>query len=186
MFWAAGALAGADLHCTAAFDSDVPTHRPIQIKLPTQFDHYLVIQDFGLGLSIDDITEIYSRYGASTKRDTDDQTGMLGLGSKSALTYATQFTMTSVKNGVKAEVLISVKTNGAGVMEVMDTSTTTEPNGVRITIPTRPDNDFKAKGKPAEEFSREDKLALMKDVFSLEFGHADFASSQQVFPSFYC
>jgi hypothetical protein len=47
-------------------------------------------------------------------------------------------------------------------------------------------NDFKAKGKPAEEFSREDKLALMKDVFSLEFGHADFASSQQVFLSFYC
>jgi hypothetical protein len=46
--------------------------------------------------------------------------------------------------------------------------------------------DFKAKGKPAEEFSRADKLALMKDVFSLEFGHGDFASSQQVFPSFYC
>jgi hypothetical protein len=46
--------------------------------------------------------------------------------------------------------------------------------------------DFKAKGKPAEEFSRADKLALMKDVFSLEFGHGDFSSSQQVFPSFYC
>ena len=115
---------------------------PIQVTLPTRFSHFLVIEDFGLGLSIDDITEIYSRYGASTKRDTDEQTGMLGLGSKSALTYATQFTMTSVKDGVKAEVLISVDTLGAGAMEVMDTCATDQANGVRITIPTRPDNSF--------------------------------------------
>ncbi len=39
-------------------------------------------------------------------------------------------------------------------------------------------NDFKAKGKPAEDFTREEKLKLMKDVFSLEFGHGEFASSQ--------
>ena len=98
-----------------------------------------------MGLSIDDITEIYSRYGASTKRGTNEQTGMLGLGSKSALTYATQFTMTAVKDGVRSEVLISVKVDGSGKMEVMDTVTTTEGNGVRITIPTKPQNNFAEK-----------------------------------------
>ena len=121
--------------------------RPIEITLPNNFDHYLVIEDFGLGLSIDDITDIYSRYGASTKRGTNDQTGMLGLGSKSALTYASQFTMTAVKDGVRSEVLISVKVDGSGKMEVMDTVTTTEPNGVRITIPTKPANDFTDKAR---------------------------------------
>ena len=121
--------------------------RPIEVTLPSPINQYLVIEDFGLGLSLDDITAIYSRYGASTKRDTDEQTGMLGLGSKSALTYATQFTMTSVKNGVKVEVLISVKTSGAGVMEVMDTAATDQPNGVRITIPTRPNNSFASKAE---------------------------------------
>ena len=121
--------------------------RPIEITLPNNFDHYLVIEDFGLGLSIDDITDIYSRYGASTKRGTNDQTGMLGLGSKSALTYASQFTMTAVKDGVRSEVLISVKVDGSGKMEVMDTVTTTEPNGVRITIPTKPANDFADKAR---------------------------------------
>ncbi len=121
--------------------------RPIEVTLPSPIEQYLVIEDFGLGLSLDDITAIYSRYGASTKRDTDEQTGMLGLGSKSALTYATQFTMTSVKNGVKVEVLISVKTNGAGVMEVMDTVATDQANGVRITIPTRPNNSFASKAE---------------------------------------
>lgn len=121
--------------------------RPIEITLPNNFDHYLVIEDFGLGLSIDDITDIYSRYGASTKRGTNDQTGMLGLGSKSALTYASQFTMTAVKDGVRSEVLISVKVDGSGKMEVMDTVTTTEPNGVRITIPTKPQNNFAEKAR---------------------------------------
>ena len=121
--------------------------RPIEITLPNNFDHYLVIEDFGLGLSIDDITDIYSRYGASTKRGTNDQTGMLGLGSKSALTYASQFTMTAVKDGVRSEVLISVKVDGSGKMEVMDTVTTTEPNGVRIIIPTKPANDFADKAR---------------------------------------
>lgn len=125
--------------------------RPIEITLPNNFDHYLVIEDFGLGLSIDDITDIYSRYGASTKRGTNEQTGMLGLGSKSALTYASQFTMTAVKDGVRSEVLISVKVDGSGKMEVMDTVTTNEPNGVRITIPTKPQNDF---AKKAREFFR--------------------------------
>ena len=119
--------------------------RPIEITLPNNFDHFLVIEDFGLGLSIDDITEIYSRYGASTKRGTNEQTGMLGLGSKSALTYASQFTMTAVKDGVRSEVLISVKVDGSGKMEVMDTVTTTEGNGVRITIPTKPQNNFAEK-----------------------------------------
>jgi len=121
--------------------------RPIEITLPSNFDQCLVIEDFGLGLSIDDITDIYSRYGASTKRGTNDQTGMLGLGSKSALTYATQFTMTAVKDGVRSEVLISVKVDGSGKMEVMDTVTTNEPNGVRITIPTKPANDFTDKAR---------------------------------------
>jgi len=119
--------------------------RPIEITLPSNFEQYLVIEDFGLGLSIDDITEIYSRYGASTKRGTNEQTGMLGLGSKSALTYATQFTMTAVKDGVRSEVLISVKVDGSGKMEVMDTVTTNEPNGVRITIPSSPQNKFAEK-----------------------------------------
>jgi hypothetical protein len=119
--------------------------RPIEITLPSNFDQYLVIEDFGLGLSIDDITDIYSRYGASTKRGTNEQTGMLGLGSKSALTYATQFTMTAVKDGVRSEVLISVKVDGSGKMEVMDTVTTNEPNGVRITIPSSPQNKFAEK-----------------------------------------
>jgi hypothetical protein len=40
------------------------------------------------------------------------------------------------------------------------------------------------KQKAGSEFSREDKLHLLRDVFSIEFG-GQFASNEQVFPSFY-
>ena len=37
-----------------------------------------------------------------------------------------------------------------------------------------------------EEFSREEKLALMKDIYSMEIGsESEFASAQAVFPAFY-
>ena len=42
---------------------------------------------------VEDIHSIYSQYGESTKRGTNAQNGMLGLGCKSALTYTNQFTM---------------------------------------------------------------------------------------------
>lgn len=120
---------------------------PIEVVLPSPLNPSLVIRDNGVGLSLDELSNLFSRYGASTKRESDTQTGMLGLGSKSALTYAPSFTMTAVKDGVKSEVLVSVKTDGAGTMTVMDTCATNERNGVTITIPTKPDNKFDEKAK---------------------------------------
>ena len=111
--------------------------RPVEVTLPSQFDPNFRVRDFGLGLSVDDVTNIYSQYGASTKRGTDAQTGMLGLGCKSGLTYADQFIINAVKNGVHVSVLVSRTESGAGVMEILDTLVTDEPNGVEIVIPTR-------------------------------------------------
>jgi len=48
--------------------------------------------------------------------------------------------------------------------------------------------EFKAtssKGAVAEEFNRDDKLNLMRDIFSLAFGQIVFGSNEQVFPAFY-
>lgn len=124
-------------YSTNAYDSHIAAGvtRPIEVSTPTALSQFLRIQDYGLGLSVDEIAAIYSQYGASTKRDTDDQTGMLGLGSKSALTYTNQFTLVSVKNGVKATVSVSRDTDGTGKMTVVDTRSTDEPNGVKITVP---------------------------------------------------
>lgn len=124
---------------------------PIEVTLPNGMSPYFKVRDYGVGLSVEDIRNIYSKYGASTKRSTNEQVGMLGLGCKSALTYTQQFTVRSVKDGMVALVAISRTENGSGVMEVVNVSKTDESNGVEISVPVGRSNDFSWK---AEEFFR--------------------------------
>jgi hypothetical protein len=131
-----------DAHIEAGNTSD-----PIRVYTPTPLSPFFRVVDQGIGLSPDDIFAIYSRYGASTKRNTNEQTGMLGFGCKSALAYASQFTLTGVKDGVRAQVSISRDGAGAGQMTVVDTSTTDAPNGVEIMVPVRASNEFDRKAK---------------------------------------
>ena len=69
-------------YATNARDSHVAagTDRPIEVDLPSDLNPTLVIRDFGVGLSEAEIIDVYARYGASTKRDTNDQVGAFGLG----------------------------------------------------------------------------------------------------------
>jgi len=124
---------------------------PIEVFTPSAYSPYFKIVDHGVGLSVDDITDMYSKYGASSKRGTNDQVGMLGLGAKSALTLVPQFTLVSVKNGVKISVSISRNSDGAGQMEIIDTVSTTESNGVTIQIPVPRNHTFTQK---CEDFFR--------------------------------
>lgn len=118
---------------------------PIEVTLPNSMSPYFKVRDYGVGLSVEDIRNIYSKYGASTKRSTNDQVGMLGLGCKSALTYTQQFTVRSVKDGELVLVAISRTESGSGVMEVVHTSSTDEKNGVEISVPVNRNNDFHSK-----------------------------------------
>ena len=125
--------------------------KPIEVSLPNAMSPFFKVRDYGVGLSVEDIRNIYSKYGASTKRSTNEQVGMLGLGCKSALTYTQQFTVRSVKDGELVLVAISRTENGSGVMEVVHTSATDEENGVEISVPVNRTNDFHWK---ASEFFR--------------------------------
>lgn len=126
-------------YATNAHDSHIEAGvtRPIEITLPNRMSNYYHIRDFGIGLDVDDIRNIYSKYGSSTKRASNDFNGMLGLGCKSAMTYAAQFSIVSVKDGMKYNVAVSRGADGVGEMQVIDTTPTTETNGVEIIIPVK-------------------------------------------------
>jgi len=136
-------------YSTNAWDSHVEAGvtRPIEVTLPSNADPTLKIKDFGVGLSVDELTRVYSKYGASTKRDTNDQAGMLGVGGKSALTYTNSFTVVAVKNGVKAHVQITRVGDGRPVMNIVDTCGTNEANGVEIRVPAKQYNTFAVKAQ---------------------------------------
>lgn len=136
-------------YATNGWDSHIAAgvKRPIRITTPTEMAPFLTIKDHGLGLSVDEIRDIYSQYGASTKRDTDEQQGMLGIGCKSALAYASQFTMVAIKDGFRSVVSVSRDADGAGSMTVLEMVPTDEENGVEIQIPAKRHNDFEEKAK---------------------------------------
>lgn len=119
--------------------------RPIEVTTPTPFSMFLKVKDWGIGLSTDDIVNIYSKYGASTARNSNDKTGMLGLGSKAALTYTNQFNIVAVKNGVKINVAVSRDIDGGGGMTILSETETNEHNGVEIIIPVNRNNNFQVK-----------------------------------------
>lgn len=138
-------------YSTNAWDShqEAGQTRPIEVTLPSALDQFLRIKDFGVGLSEWEIENVYSKYGASTKRDTNKQGGKFGLGCKSAFAYSDQFTVVAIKDGMCARVSISRDENMAGTVTVDPPFPTTEPNGVTVVIPTLKHNDFDS---IAEEF----------------------------------
>lgn len=134
-------------YSTNAYDAHVEAGqtRPIEVDIPTSLQPSLKIRDFGVGLSLDDVRNIYSKYGASTKRETNEQVGMLGLGCKSALTYTNQFFILSVKDGWKVQVLVAREEDGSVSFTVVEHEETTDDNGTEIVIPAKTYNDFNRK-----------------------------------------
>ncbi|AXG66245.1 rIIA-like protein [Streptomyces phage Annadreamy] len=149
-------------YSTNAYDAQLRAGvvRPIEVVTPNQLSPFFKVKDYGIGMNATDIREIYSQYGASTKRDSDDQVGMLGLGCKSALTYTNSFTVSAVKDGVKTLVVVSRSEDGSGVMEILSEAETTDPNGVEIIVPVKSYNQFEQKAKNFFRFWDEDTVLL--------------------------
>lgn len=123
--------------------------RPIEVTTPTPLAPFFRVRDFGEGLDADDIRNVFSRYGTSTKRDSNDVVGMLGLGCKSALTYADQFTIVATKRGRTVQVLVSRDEDGAGSMTIVSDEATDAESGVEIVVPTKRGDNF---GTTCREF----------------------------------
>lgn len=135
---------------TNARDSHIEAgtpERPIEVTLPSPLSQFLKVRDYGVGLSVDDLFEMYTKFGASTKRETNSLNGCLGLGSKSPLAYTDQFSLTTVKNGTKATITVTKRANGVPELTVVDTQATDDHAGVEVVIPVRRFNEFASKAK---------------------------------------
>ena len=130
-----------DAHIEAGQDRPIEVtigKRGSQLSLPV-----FKVQDWGTGLSREDIEQIYSQYGASTKRGSNDAVGMLGIGCKSALAYTDQFIVTSVKGGELIVVSVALDENGRGTMTVLEMGDASDrPDGTTVEIPMKADNEM--------------------------------------------
>ncbi len=68
---------------------------PFEIHLPTDFEPWFEVKDYGTGMSHRDIVDLFCTYFGTNKSDSDKFIGALGLGSKSPFCL----TIKSEKNG---------------------------------------------------------------------------------------
>tara|TARA_Y100000593_G_scaffold42861_1_gene82011 strand:- start:7019 stop:9274 length:2256 start_codon:yes stop_codon:yes gene_type:complete len=122
---------------------------PIEVTLPTKLNLTYKVRDFGPALSDDEIQDVYAFYGESTKRNTNDQIGMLGIGSKSAFAYGDNFVINSYLDGVKNIYNAFIDPSQVGQISKIGEEPTKEPNGIEIVVPVREDDvsEFESKAK---------------------------------------
>lgn len=127
---------------------------PIKVALPTATSPTLSIRDFGLGISPEGILRIFTQYGASTKRSSDNSVGMLGIGSKSGFAYSDSFSVTSYTGGIKRMYVAVLDKSEKGLINLLHEEPCGEETGVEISIAVRPEDihEFENKAKSLYQY----------------------------------
>jgi hypothetical protein len=113
-------------------------NKPIVVSLVrnNSNNYEFSVEDFGIGLDADDVEKIISKYGKSTKRDSDTELGMMGLGFKAPLAYASSFYFTCRKDGVERKYMM-YEGEDTNTIDLIYEKPTTEGNGVKVIIPIK-------------------------------------------------
>ena len=133
-----------ELSCNAV-DSHVAAQRgdlPFDVHLPNALEPWFSIRDYGTGLSHEQVTNIYTTYFESTKTESNDFIGALGLGSKSPFSYTDNFTVTAVQNGQRGIYTAFINDQGVPSIALMMQDASDEPNGVEVKFSVNDRSDF--------------------------------------------
>lgn len=116
---------------------------PVKVTLPSALNPNFEVQDFGPGITPDRMVNVFIRYGASTKRDDNTQTGGFGLGAKSPFSYTDSFVIETITEGKKRVYVAYIDESSVGKMSLLSTEDTIEGNGTTIKIPVKSE-DFRS------------------------------------------
>ena len=134
-----------ELSCNA-YDSHVDNgnvSQPFNIHLPTILNPYFKIRDFGTGINHDDMMTLYTTYFSSTKTESNDFIGALGLGSKSPFSYVDSFNVSSFYDGMVSNYTAYIDDAGTPNIALLGKDPTDEPNGVEVSLYVS-ENDYRA------------------------------------------
>ena len=133
-----------ELSCNA-LDSHVGAGKgsvPFEVHLPTMLEPWFSVRDFGMGLDGNQVVDIYTTYFESTKSDSNDFVGALGLGSKSPFSYTENFTVTAIKHGTQRIYSAFINEQGVPSIAEMSEELTPDANGVEVKFSVTNRNDY--------------------------------------------
>ena len=119
--------------------------------LPTKLEPHLTIRDYGKGLTPEQIENLFCSYGASSKRDSNDYTGCLGIGCKSAFAVTDSFTVTTFHGGKARTYNCYLDESEVGKAALLSEKKSTE-TGLMVQIPIKRDDIEELHEKAAKVF----------------------------------
>lgn len=121
------------------------TETPLLIRITNEGTKIIIsIRDYGTGLSPERFNEVYLNIGSSTKRDSNDYIGQMGIGRFACLSCADIANITSYYNGVCYQYIMYK--DGAGIcIDKVGESPTEAENGVEVTVMVGYDWDYNVK-----------------------------------------
>jgi hypothetical protein len=127
-------------------------HMPIIVgfKPAASGNYEFTVEDFGVGLDADDVKNIISKYGKSTKRDSATELGMMGLGFKAPLAYSSSFYFVCRKNGMERKYMM-YEGEDVNTIDLLYEEPTAESNGVKIIIPVKYQDSYQFRRKIKEQ-----------------------------------
>lgn len=120
-----------------ALDSHIEAGKasvPFHASVPTALDPTFRVRDFGVGLSHNQVMHLYTTIFQSTKEQTNEQTGQLGLGSKSPFAYTDSFSVVTYDGAEKRVYIAHIAVDGVPQITHLETMASSEPRGVEISF----------------------------------------------------
>ena len=108
---------------------------PYEVHLPTMLEPWFAVKDNGLGMPHDYITDLYTTYFHSSKEESNDFIGSLGIGSKSLFSITNSFTIISRYNGVKRTYSAFKNDQDCPELCLLTEEISDECNGVEVISP---------------------------------------------------
>jgi len=121
-----------DSHRRAGVDTPIV----VSFKASSYNNYEFCVEDFGIGLDADDVRNIISKYGKSTKRNSSTELGMMGLGFKAPLAYSSSFYFVCRKDGMERKYMM-YEGEDTNTIDLLYEKETEEVNGVKIIIPVK-------------------------------------------------
>lgn len=124
-----------EISCNA-HDAHVASNNQNQfdVHLPTKLEPWFSVRDYGKGLSDDQVREIFTTYFFSTKTNSNEYVGALGLGSKSPFCLVDSFNVVSYHNNVKSNYVCFRDENGEPQISLLTQCETDEPSGLEVSL----------------------------------------------------
>lgn len=117
---------------------EAKSNKRLIVSIPNDMSPVFKVRDFGPGITPHRMANVFIKYGASTKRGTNGQTGGFGIGAKSAWSYTDSFTIVSITGGKKRTYVAHIGVNNQGRMDMLSEVDTTEETGTEIQVAVKP------------------------------------------------